>query len=182
MSLDEHALQFNIPKDSDWELSTERLDLIPITLAHAEPLYQLFGDPLLHTYATYKIQPYPEHVERIKRWEKRTSPEGDEIWLNWIAQTKTTNEVIGHFQVGIDQNKEATLGYLVARKYHGNGFATEALRAVLKLLSAKFSVQSTKASIDPRNERSIKLVERLGMKRLEASAKNGDVIYVQEIR
>jgi RimJ/RimL family protein N-acetyltransferase len=57
------------------------------------------------------------------------------------------------------------LGCTLNFNQHGKGFATEALAEILNLLFQKLNKHRVIASIDPRNEKSIRLVERLGMRK-----------------
>ncbi len=168
--------QLSIPEEAEQRIATKRLVLVPITVADAEPLYELFSDGSLHTYVSYRTQPYPEHLERLKRWEKRISPEGDELWLNWTARRRKDEGVVGHFQIGLKADGVGTLGYLVARQHHGKGYATEALRSILKLLREKLGAVKATAVIDPRNLKSIQLAERLGLK-LVGKLSETDALY-----
>lgn len=54
------------------------------------------------------------------------------------------------------------IGYILHPDYWGRGFATEALTAVIAHIFAHHAVEALKADIDPRNEASIRLLERLG--------------------
>lgn len=144
-------------------LSTLRLALEPITENHARELCELFLDPELHLFVPFEPLPFEKQRERCARWEKRLSPDGDELWLNWAARSKATGDVIAHFQAGVNRDAVASIGYLVARKSQGQGIATEGLENVLAYLRDDLGVHEAKAWIDTRNEPSIRLVKKLGM-------------------
>lgn len=54
------------------------------------------------------------------------------------------------------------IGYIIHPDHWGKGYAKEALAAVIPHLFARFDMPALKADIDPRNCRSIKLLEGLG--------------------
>lgn len=54
------------------------------------------------------------------------------------------------------------IGYILHPDYWGQGFATEALTAVIAHIFAYHPFEALRADIDPRNEASIRLLERLG--------------------
>lgn len=59
-------------------------------------------------------------------------------------------------------NKQADLGCTLDKRYHGKGYAAEAMRAMLNYLFIDLDKHRIVASIDPRNAPSVRLVERLG--------------------
>ena len=95
--------QMNVPS-SDVEqplLTTQRLVLEPVTEGHAEELCDLFCDPDLHSFVPFVPLTLEKQRERCARWSKRRSPDGKEIWLNWVGRDKATGKVVAHFQAGI---------------------------------------------------------------------------------
>lgn len=54
------------------------------------------------------------------------------------------------------------IGYILHPELWGRGLATEALRAVIAHVFTHHPVPALNADVDPRNERSIRLLERLG--------------------
>ncbi|GAA2517350.1 GNAT family N-acetyltransferase [Pilimelia columellifera] len=57
------------------------------------------------------------------------------------------------------------LGYIVHPDHTGNGYGTEAARAVLRLAFESFDAHRVYARLDARNDPSARLLERLGMRR-----------------
>ena len=154
-------------------LSTERLTLEPITVAHAEELCELFNDPELHRFTPQECLTLEKQEERCARWEKRASPDGLELWLNWAARDKNSKKIIAHLQAGIKSDQEASIGYLVAKHFQNKGYATEALGAVFLYLEEELKVTEVKAWSDTRNLASHRLAEKMGMVKTEV-IKNAD--------
>jgi RimJ/RimL family protein N-acetyltransferase len=144
-------------------LSTRRLDLAPIDESHAEELCELFRDPELHTFVPFEPLTLEKQGERCARWSKRRSPDGKEIWLNWVARDRSSQQTIGHFQAGVTQEGVASIGYLVGRAHQRQGFSTEALQAVFTYLKDTLGVREVKAWADTRNSASHRLAAKLGM-------------------
>lgn len=72
--------------------------------------------------------------------------------------------VIGDVAVGMrDQGRQGTIGYTIAAAEQGNGYATEAVSAVVDALFAA-GVHRIVATIDPRNAASRRLLEKLGFR------------------
>lgn len=166
-------MKSKLPNDEKLKIITKRLVLEPILISHANEMVALLKDHELYDY----VPQDPPELEKLKKtyefWSKRLSPEGDELWLNWVARQKSTGEAIGHFQAGVKEGPDSNLGYTVGRKFQRQGFAREALLGILSFLNTEIGIQSVKAWIDTRNIASIALVEKLGMVRIDF-IKNAD--------
>src|SRR5882672_11356745 len=68
-------------------LATSRLLLEPLTAGHAEALFALLSDAALYTYLPGEPPVSVEALrERYRRLEARRSPDGSELWLNWVGR------------------------------------------------------------------------------------------------
>jgi [ribosomal protein S5]-alanine N-acetyltransferase len=127
----------------------------------------LLSDPELFCYLPENPPSLAELEERYRRWEPRRSPKGDEIWLNWIARIRETRTPLGHFQAGIKENREAYVAYLVGTEFQRKGYAFEAMSEICRLLENQMNVSLIRAAVDTRNIASLRLLEKLGMKRID---------------
>ena len=66
--------------------------------------------------------------------------------------------------------REVEIGFTLARPAHGRGLATAAVRVALRLVFDQPTVERAIAVADARNRASIGVLERVGMRRLEARA------------
>jgi RimJ/RimL family protein N-acetyltransferase len=55
------------------------------------------------------------------------------------------------------------IGYVLTRSTWGNGYVTEAVCEMIRFAFKEMRMHRIEASCDPRNERSIRVVERCGM-------------------
>jgi aminoglycoside 6'-N-acetyltransferase len=78
-----------------------------------------------------------------------------------------SDELLGdlYFALCGGEGQQATIGYTLARPFHGLGYATEAVRGLLGLAFEQLGLHRVVASVDPRNGASVALLERLGMRR-----------------
>jgi [ribosomal protein S5]-alanine N-acetyltransferase len=164
---------------------------MPLTLeprlgAHADELFGLLSDPQLYAYLD---EAPPASVEALRdKWarsESRKSPDGTQHWLNWIVRDDD-GRAAGYVQTTVFPNREANVAYVLGRAHEGKGLATRAVRRMLDDVAAAFDVDRFVITVDHRNERSIRLAERLGFVR-EAPAPGstvaaGDLCYVKELR
>jgi ribosomal-protein-alanine N-acetyltransferase len=157
----------------DLPLKTKRLILEPIVIDHASPMLEILKDAALYDFIPHDPPTLESLTERYAKWEKRISPDGNEIWLNWAARLKDTNQFVGHFQSGIQKNKESKVAYTIGVSYQRKGLAFEGLNRVCEFLIQQLDVVKIRAWIDTRNEASLALVTKLGMKNIR-HIKNAD--------
>jgi RimJ/RimL family protein N-acetyltransferase len=69
------------------------------------------------------------------------------------------------FRTLTDDPEQVEIGMTLAPEFQGQGFATEAARALLDYLFVTLDKHRVFGSVDPRNVSSLKLLERLGMRK-----------------
>jgi RimJ/RimL family protein N-acetyltransferase len=120
-------------------------------------------------------------VEGVKEyWEaqRESDPGTDPKWFSLLVELKAEGKVIGDVGIGVirtaDQ-RQGTIGWVLGRKYQGQGFATEAARALLGFAFEEMGLHRISATTGADNVRSWQLMERLGMRR-EAHFRESDVV------
>jgi len=151
-------------------LVTPRLTLPPLVAAHADALYPILVDPRQFEYLDQGAPASLEALrERYRKRESRRSADGREFWLNWaIVVHEFGPDAIGFIQATLLEDGRAWVAYEVGHAWWGRGIATEATRAMLEHLAAAYAVRQFMATVDQRNERSWRLLERLGFLRADA--------------
>jgi RimJ/RimL family protein N-acetyltransferase len=168
-------------------LHTPRLVLEPLRTAHADALYPILCDP---RQLEYLDQAAPASLdalrERYRKLESRRSADGSEHWLNWAIVVRDLGcDAIGFVQATVLEDRRAWVAYEVGHAWWGRGIATEATRAMLDHLAAAYAVTQCMATVDARNQRSWRLLERLGFVRADAAAATalgvqaGDRLYLR---
>jgi [ribosomal protein S5]-alanine N-acetyltransferase len=146
-------------------LLTPRLRLDPLVAAHADALYPVLIDPRQLEFLDGGAPASLEALrERYARLETRRSPDGREQWLNWALLLHDEPGAIGFVQATVLEDHRAWVAYEVAHARWGQGLATEATRAMVEHLGERYGVTQCMATVDRRNERSWRLVERLGFR------------------
>ena len=123
-----------IDLDSGWH--TERLDLEPLTVAHAAELAPLLDDLRLHEFTGGAPASAAALADRYRRLEKRRSPGGDQGWGNWVMRVRATGRAAGTVQATLPADGPAEVAWVVAREAQGRGYAKEAARSLVALLLA----------------------------------------------
>ncbi len=171
-------------------IATQRLILEPLTAEHAGALFAPLSDSALYTYLPGEPPVSVEALrERYQRLEARRPPNGKELWLNWAGR-QHNGAYVGLVEATVHADATAHVAYFVFRPFQRQGFAAEAVEAVLAHLKSDVGVREARALLDTRNEASWRLLERLGFRR-ERMIKNADLFkgsasdeyeYVRELR
>lgn len=148
-------------------LETDRLILEPLVVAHARSSYAALQAPELYQFVPRDPPPSPDSLAaRYARLATRHSPDGQELWLNWVVRVRATGVYVGTVEVTVYPTAMAALAYQVFPPFWHHGFATEACTCVLAHLLTDCHVSRVTAEIDTRNVASLHLVERLGFTRV----------------
>lgn len=82
---------------------------------------------------------------------------------DWVVALAESDEYIGECMLlKIVDNYLAEIGYYFRRSYWGNGYAEEAANAVINFCMDTLELKRLCATIDDRNVRSKRLIEKLG--------------------
>jgi RimJ/RimL family protein N-acetyltransferase len=87
--------------------------------------------------------------------------------LALVAERQDTGELIGHLTLtlGPPEHRQAEIGFMFHPDHHGNGYATEASRAVLALAFTTYDLHRVYGRLETRNTASARVLEKLGMRR-----------------
>ena len=148
-------------------IRTDRLILTPLKVAHASAMFEGLLDP--GSYAFLPDVPLTDVAAlaaRYERLERGRSPDGREIWLNWVIGFVDVPELGGYVQFTVQPYaRRALVAYFVFAAHRQQGIAREAVAAALAEVIAHFPLAHVDAEIDTRNVASIRLIERLGFVR-----------------
>lgn len=151
-------------------IESDRLILSELTLDDEEDLLEYQSDPLTVRYIPWPARTRIQVREALEKVLVPRTFESDNDYIVLAWRLKDGGKVIGQSNISI-QSKEhsrAEIGWVVHPDYVGQGYATEATRALITYAFNTLKFHRLVAYIDQRNEASVKLAERLGM-RHEAS-------------
>ena len=133
-------------------------------------------DDDLDTLVAYRDLP---EVAWMQLWEHYTAEEARELindckvlepftagsWFQFGVALKDGDKLIGDLYFKLDEmGKQAEIGYTFAPEFQGQGFATEALKALFHHAFTVVGLHRIWGITDPRNLPSIKLMKRVGMR------------------
>jgi RimJ/RimL family protein N-acetyltransferase len=140
------------------DLARVRLD--PLRVADATEMVGVLADPDLYVVIGGRPPTLDELTEQYRRQVVGRSVDGREIWLNWIVRVEGT--AVGYVQASVHEGDRAVIAWVLGRRWQGLGYATEAGRQLLALLTAR-GVTRIEAYIAPGHAPSERVAARLGL-------------------
>jgi RimJ/RimL family protein N-acetyltransferase len=148
-------------------IETERLILRPLTLDDAKDVAEYQSREEAVRFVPFSVRDEAAVIEAINRQTSKVPlvETGDFMILG--AQLKSTGQVIAGFNLGLDNKADrvGNFGYMVNPDFWGKGFAYEGSVGLLDYAFAQENMHRLIAQIDYRNTASIRLAEKLGMRR-----------------
>jgi ribosomal-protein-alanine N-acetyltransferase len=115
--------------------------------------------------------PHDEEAAQGLGWHLRALERdpNEMLWRIRLIVDCSSRIVMGSINLkgGPDESGTVEIGWGVSEQYRRQGIATRATNAVIELVLAQRGVKRVIATIPPENEGSIRVAERIGMKRRE---------------
>jgi RimJ/RimL family protein N-acetyltransferase len=158
------------------EFTTDRLILRSLEETDLEDFLEYRSDPEIARYQSFEPFNREEAAAYIACMKDRQFG-GLDQWVQLAIVLKSNSKLIGDCGVGLSEQDGLTaeIGCSISRAYQGNGYAAEALSAVMKFLFETAEVSRVIAVTDVLNGPSIKMIEALGFKDEDRVTK--DVIF-----
>jgi RimJ/RimL family protein N-acetyltransferase len=154
----------------DWPITTKRLLIRPLVDADAPTLLGYLSRPDVCRYIPYE----PMTAEDVQRrlggvWSRPwIDADGDAMIVGAeIAAGPDAGRLAGDLMLRLAsvEHCSAEIGYVFDPAVGGHGYATEAAAAMVDLAFNSLGAHRVYARIDARNGASIRLAERLGLRR-----------------
>lgn len=140
------------------KIETQRLLLRPVTLKDANDMFEYASDEKTTYYVFDPHRSLEETEDSIANYFMN-EPLG-----KYGIELKETGKMIGTIDLRLKEEKyKAELGYTMNKEYHGNGYMTEAGKALLHLGFNILELERISAIHDERNNASGRVMQRLGM-------------------
>lgn len=124
-------------------IRTERLELLPLRVAHAEEMAPVLGDPALHTY----IGGTPDTLQELRSRYQRLcadSPDPAASWLNWVIRLRDEDRLTGTVQTTISPTSHglaAEIAWVVGTAWQGRGHRHRSRRSTRRLARTAAAAQ-----------------------------------------
>jgi RimJ/RimL family protein N-acetyltransferase len=156
---------------------TERLELRPLVLEDAEEMAGVLADEGLHRFTGGQPMSLPELRSRFRTLVVGRSPDGRQIWLNWVVRLRDRGHAIGTVQATLTSAtmpRRAWVAWVIGVPWQGRGFASEAATSLVEWLSPQ--VTDVAATIHPDHAASQRVASRAGLV-LTPEFENGEQIW-----
>lgn len=154
-------------------IETARLSLRPLTFADTNAVYQHFSDDEVTRFMGIDSLASLDQAREIIAFHLRDSG------CRWGLFNKVRGDLLGtcgyHCWVQ-GEDSTAEIGYDLGKAYWGQGLMQEGLRAIISLGFEMMGLQRIDASIERENQRSIRLLTKLGFHR-ELQERDGLLLF-----
>jgi RimJ/RimL family protein N-acetyltransferase len=99
----------------------------------------------------------------------------------WLVFVRESNRLVGFAGLLRSEEEVPNLIYGIHPDFWGEGYATEAARAVLSYALEKLALAKVKADVDEPNVGSVRVLEKLGMKRVNRAVVEGRPLLYFEL-
>jgi RimJ/RimL family protein N-acetyltransferase len=150
------------------ELTTDRLLLRRSAPEDADLISAYRSDPEVHVHQGWE-RTDPEGVRAEIEEMQRRAPGALGGWVQLSAFDRVTGELVGDVGLAVADGEPDVIkvGYTIAPEHQGNGFATEAVAALVDYAFGVLTAHVVRAYADADNVRSIRVMEKVGMSLME---------------
>jgi len=144
---------------------TKRLMLRPLKANDFQDYCEYAMDPSVMKYIMPVTNKKEAHALFLRHFGVWSGEEGR--WMGLAVVLKSENKLIGDigFRYRDKHHGHIEIGYKFNRHYHGQGYGTEAVRELLRIIVKDWPCHKIIAYCEPRNIASWKLMEHFGMRR-----------------
>lgn len=148
------------------EIITDRLALRDLEASDGPRIFSYHRHPEVSRFQTWGTDSV-DSVQSYIRGLSSTEPDTPGRWYQVGIFLLDGGRLIGDcgFRIPETQPQQAEIGITLAPDFQHRGYAGEALRALLNYLLVGLEKHRVFASVDPRNVSSMRLLERIGMRK-----------------
>ena len=146
-------------------IPTARLTLRALTPDDVPALFAIFGDPEVCRYWSHPALPHLAAAAELQAHIARCFAERS--LFQWGIAERDTGRVVGTCTLAAlsPEHRRAEVGFALARAVWGHGYIAEVMPALLRFAFQTLDLHRLEADVEPRNDRSIRVLERAGFER-----------------
>jgi RimJ/RimL family protein N-acetyltransferase len=147
-------------------LKSERIFLRPLVIKDAHEIFSYRSDPEIYKYQSWQPQTVGD-VEEFIKTRIVNEPDLPDTWFQLAICKINPEEFIGDCGMHFLKNDpvQVEIGITLKQKHQGFGYATETLNLIFKYVFGDLKKHRIIASVDPDNKASIRLLERMKMRK-----------------
>ncbi len=145
-------------------ISTERLQIRILMMEDKKDFFSYRSLPEVYKYQSWQPKDIKESEDFINNNDV-SNLNFPNKWLQ-LAICLKTKQLIGDIGIHfLEDIQQVEIGYTLSPLYQGKGYAIEAVKSVINYLFIQLQKHRIIASVDPDNIKSIKLLEKLGLRK-----------------
>ncbi|MDP0492521.1 MAG: GNAT family N-acetyltransferase [Verrucomicrobiota bacterium JB023] len=146
-------------------IAAGRVRLRSLTEDDVPSLFEIFGDHEVVRYWGHSV--LPDLAAARTLLEDIREHLAQKTLFQWGVEVNASGEIVGTCTLAsLDfENRRAELGFALAKRFWFHGYMAEALPVLLSFAFGEMKLHRVWADTDPRNDRSIRVLERLGFRR-----------------
>jgi len=148
-------------------LATPRMVLRAYEAGDLAALHDMFGREEVCRYLPWAPMTLEQARAKIEQRLQQTRLSGDGDALVLAAIEAATGRHVGEFMLRLTsaESRQGEIGWSLHPDSQGRGLATEGAQSMLRVGFADYGLHRITAGCDPRNVASLRVMERLGMRR-----------------
>jgi len=108
----------------------------------------------------------PPTEAEVGEWLEGVIARPPETGVARAVELRTTGELVGHLTLIVTpEHRQGEIGFIFHPDHQGHGYATEAARALIAYAFEHYALHRVYGRLEPRNEASARVLEKLGMRR-----------------
>jgi RimJ/RimL family protein N-acetyltransferase len=145
---------------------SNRLILRQFSQQDVDSFYSYRSSPEVAKFQSWENYQYNDAKVFVSE-QTKSVPNQPGTWFQFAIALGETNHLIGDCALHtlLDEPRIVEIGFTLAEEHQGNGYASEAVRALLSYVFNSLGKHKVIAFSDVRNEMSVRLLERVGMRK-----------------
>lgn len=136
-------------------IETERLILKPLTVLDAPEVFKWVSDPVVNEFMPYNLY---DNVKDVEKWLSSLTLENNDFGFF----LKEGMILMGSGSITKEDDGSYALGYNMNKDFWGNGYATEAGKAMIEWAFVNLGARDFKSGHAVKNIRSKRVIEKCG--------------------
>lgn len=151
----------------EYPVETHRLLLRPFSPEDLDDLFAIQSRPEVTRFLYWDVRDVGQVREVLDKKVSQSALEDEGQGLVLAVVWRETGRVVGEVNLTwlSREHQQGEIGFVFHPGYHGRGFATEAAQMVLRMGFAELGLHRIVGRCDARNHPSVRVLERLGMRR-----------------
>ncbi|MGH3004105.1 MAG: GNAT family N-acetyltransferase [Gaiellaceae bacterium] len=156
-----------MPLAPDWPLTTERLLVRPFESGDFEALHAMHADAGVARWLYNEPRDAAGSRELLDLKIAGSAFAGEGDWLSGAVVLGESGEVVGDLALHwvSEPYRTVEIGFVLDPRHQGRGYATEAARELLRVAFEQFEMHRAIGRCEARNTGSVRVLEKLGMRR-----------------